>query len=79
MSYAKSVNSTGPVSMGDRLTYTLTTVVTNSRTTDVVTLTDTLGTGLDFGAVTTAGATPAMPPIHWCARCRLAPFRATTA
>ena len=56
VSYAKSVNGTGPVSVGDRLTYTLTTVVTNSRTTDVVTLTDTLGTGLDFGAVTSAGA-----------------------
>ena len=56
VSYAKSVNSTGPVAVGDRLTYTLTTVVTNSRTTDVVTLTDTLGTGLDFGAVTSAGA-----------------------
>nr|WP_313215988.1 CshA/CshB family fibrillar adhesin-related protein [Stenotrophomonas geniculata] len=56
VSYAKSVNSTGPVAVGDRLTYTLTTVVTNSRTNDVVTLTDTLGTGLDFGAVTSAGA-----------------------
>ncbi|WP_429621178.1 CshA/CshB family fibrillar adhesin-related protein [Stenotrophomonas sp. AN71] len=56
VSYAKSVNSAGPVAVGDRLTYTLTTVVTNSRTTDVVTLTDTLGTGLDFGAVTSAGA-----------------------
>lgn len=56
VSYAKSVSGTGPVSVGDRLTYTLTTVVTNSRTTDVVTLTDTLGTGLDFGAVTSAGA-----------------------
>ncbi|MHC1653600.1 CshA/CshB family fibrillar adhesin-related protein [Stenotrophomonas maltophilia] len=55
VSYAKSVNSTGPVAVGDRLTYTLTTVVTNSRTTDVVTLTDTLGNGLDFGAVTSAG------------------------
>ncbi|WP_303638946.1 CshA/CshB family fibrillar adhesin-related protein [Stenotrophomonas tuberculopleuritidis] len=56
VSYAKAVNSTGPVSVGDSLTYTLTTVVTNSRTTDVVTLTDTLGNGLDFGTVTSAGA-----------------------
>jgi hypothetical protein len=64
---------------GDRLTYTLTTVVTNSRTTDVVTLTDTLGTGLDFGAVTSAGAYTAMPPIRWCARCRPVPCRAATA
>nr|WP_312705241.1 CshA/CshB family fibrillar adhesin-related protein [Stenotrophomonas lactitubi] len=56
VSYAKSVNSAGPVSVGDSLTYTLTTVVTNSRTTDVVTLTDTLGSGLDFGSVTSAGA-----------------------
>ncbi|WP_244479231.1 CshA/CshB family fibrillar adhesin-related protein [Stenotrophomonas terrae] len=56
VSYAKSVNSSGPVSVGDSLTYTLTTVVSNSRTNDVVTLTDTLGNGLDFGAVTSTGA-----------------------
>ena len=56
VSYAKSVNSAGPVAVGDSLTYTLTTVVTNSRTTDVVTLTDTLGSGLDFGTVSSAGA-----------------------
>lgn len=61
VSYAKSVNTAGPVSVGDVLTYTLTTVVTNSQTSDVVTLTDTLGAGLDFGSVTSAGAYACTP------------------
>ncbi|MGE8278848.1 MAG: beta strand repeat-containing protein, partial [Stenotrophomonas sp.] len=44
------------VSVGDVLTYTLTTVVANSRTTDTVVLSDTLGNGLSFMAVTAAGS-----------------------
>ena len=52
---SKSVDATAPVAPGQTLTYTLTTVVTGSATTDVITLTDTLGTGLTFGAVTNAG------------------------
>ncbi|WP_434032097.1 isopeptide-forming domain-containing fimbrial protein, partial [[Pseudomonas] boreopolis] len=54
--YSKSVSTAGPVVVGDMLTYTLTAVVSNSKTTDAVTLTDTLGAGLDFGAVTASGA-----------------------
>ncbi|XWO47227.1 DUF11 domain-containing protein [[Pseudomonas] boreopolis] len=54
--YSKSASTAGPVAVGDVLTYTLTAVVGNSKTTDVVTLTDTLGTGLDFGSVTSAGS-----------------------
>ncbi|KAF1718826.1 hypothetical protein CSC76_18545, partial [Pseudoxanthomonas mexicana] len=42
--------------VGDTITYTLTTTVVNAVTTSDVVLTDTLGTGLTFGAVTNAGA-----------------------
>ncbi|WP_296282122.1 OmpA family protein, partial [Pseudoxanthomonas sp.] len=41
---------------GDVITYTLTTTVAAAPTSGVLTLTDTLGTGLTFGAVTNAGA-----------------------
>src|SRR5690606_31392347 len=57
VTYAKSTSTTGPVKTGDVMSFTLTTTVSNSLTTsDVVLLTDTLGTGLDFTAVTSAGA-----------------------
>ncbi|NCT71305.1 MAG: DUF11 domain-containing protein [Xanthomonadaceae bacterium] len=41
---------------GDVITYTLTATVAAAPTSSVITLTDTLGTGLTFGAVTAAGA-----------------------
>ncbi|HWU29034.1 MAG TPA: isopeptide-forming domain-containing fimbrial protein, partial [Microbacterium sp.] len=55
--FAKTASTAGPVKAGDVITYTLTTTIANSKTTsDVVLLTDTLGTGIDFTAVTSAGA-----------------------
>ncbi len=42
--------------VGDAVTYTLTTNVVNAVTSSDLVLTDTLGPGLDFGAVTDAGA-----------------------
>ncbi|MFC5569048.1 OmpA family protein [Lysobacter yangpyeongensis] len=53
--YAKVADTAGPVRVGDVITYTLTATVSQSQTTAVTTLTDTLGTGLAFGAVTDAG------------------------
>jgi len=44
------------VSVGDVLTYTLTTVVSNSKTTAAVVLNDTLGAGLEFTDLTVPGA-----------------------
>lgn len=55
VSYRKSSNTAGPVDVGQILTYTLTAVVADSRTTDQVTLIDTAGTGLAFREVTQAG------------------------
>ncbi|WP_187308451.1 isopeptide-forming domain-containing fimbrial protein [Lysobacter antibioticus] len=56
VSYTKSASTAGPVVVGDVITYTLTATVTNAQTTGVTTLTDTMGSGLDFVAVTSAGA-----------------------
>ncbi|KAG1364969.1 hypothetical protein G6F61_013535 [Rhizopus arrhizus] len=49
--YRKTSAAAGPVKVGDSIAYTLTAVVSHSRTTAVFTLTDTMGPGLDFGAV----------------------------
>ncbi|TNF04338.1 MAG: DUF11 domain-containing protein [Sphingomonadales bacterium] len=57
VTYAKSVSApANAVKAGDILNYTLVATVTNASTTGVLTLTDTLGAGLDFAAVTDAGA-----------------------
>ncbi|KRG61508.1 hypothetical protein ABB27_18945, partial [Stenotrophomonas terrae] len=55
VSYAKQASSGGPVRVGDSLGYTLSVTIARSRSTGVVTLTDTLGSGLDFSSVTSAG------------------------
>jgi len=49
------VGSGTPVSKGQTLTYTVTSVITGGALTHPLTLTDTLGAGLVFGAVTAAG------------------------
>src|SRR5690606_19463880 len=57
VSYSMSASTAGPVSAADVLSSTLTTTVTNALpTSDVLLLTDTLGTGIDCTAVTSAGA-----------------------
>lgn len=54
--YAKTASTAGPVAAGDLITYTLSVIVAYTATTSMVTLTDTLGPGLDFVGVTSAGA-----------------------
>lgn len=59
VSLAKSASpaSNTPVAVGDTITYTFAvTVPAGATTTDPVVITDTLGAGLDFEAVTSAGA-----------------------
>ena len=59
VTYAKSAtlpSGQTEVRVGDTVTYTLTTTVVNAVTSSDLVLTDTLGTGLDFVAVTNAGA-----------------------
>src|SRR5690606_17689970 len=57
VTYDKPVSAPNPtVQVGESIAFTLTVSVANSATTGIVTLTDTLGAGLDFGAIIDAGA-----------------------
>src|SRR5690606_14990966 len=63
VTYAKSADA-AQVQVGDVIGYTLTATVADAPTNNVLTLTDTLGAGLDFTAVTDAGVfvcTPGNP------------------
>ncbi|MCW8127993.1 isopeptide-forming domain-containing fimbrial protein [Microbulbifer halophilus] len=55
VSYSKAAD-TALVEVGDTVTYTLTTTVSEASLTESFTLTDTMGTGLEFDSVTSAGA-----------------------
>src|SRR5690606_29035855 len=52
VTYNKTADTAGPVSVGDTITYTLTATVSESQLVADLVLTDTLGTGLDLGTVT---------------------------
>jgi len=54
--YAKRSNTTGPVAVGATVSYTVDVTVADGNTRDVLTFTDTLGTGLDFASVNSPGA-----------------------
>ncbi|KAG0778278.1 hypothetical protein G6F22_011325 [Rhizopus arrhizus] len=54
--YAKRSNTAGPVAVGTTVSYTVDVTVADGNTRDLLTLTDTLGTGLDFASVSNAGA-----------------------
>lgn len=57
VTYSKSAFSPSPtVKVGDTVSYTLTVTISNAATDHKVTLTDTLGTGLDFGVISNAGS-----------------------
>ncbi len=56
VSVAKTVDPSGEVLPGATLTYTLTATVSQATTGEALTLSDTLGTGLSFGAVIAPGA-----------------------
>src|SRR5690606_31237855 len=52
VTYNKTADTAGPVSVGDTITYTLTATVDDAQLVDALVLTDTLGTGLTLGTVT---------------------------